>query len=230
MRSDARSRAVRTASLAGRSEVYSSRSLRPNLSEAVNAWIASPWSTASCCGRTADRTRRKPKPTGPMIWRDLLSAVIPNAASARIQPYVEAAKRAGMPETSASVRRLAAQILEAVQGPCRTTHCSASTISVQRLRCRAASENPDAERRAAAPSCRPRRCAGGRQAAWRSAIGWRRNSRMPLTAAVLGTTISRSSGMPIFSMRSARCWFRSRNRRCRRTKCRNRRSERSHEP
>jgi thioesterase domain-containing protein len=54
-------------------------------------------------------------------WADdlagLLSAVVPNAASGRIRPHVEAAKLAGMPETSASVRRLAAQVLEAVQGP-----------------------------------------------------------------------------------------------------------------
>ncbi|MBR1237080.1 non-ribosomal peptide synthetase, partial [Bradyrhizobium sp. AUGA SZCCT0182] len=54
-------------------------------------------------------------------WADdlagLLSAVLPNAASGRIHPHVEAAKRDGAPETSASVRRLAAQILEEVQGP-----------------------------------------------------------------------------------------------------------------
>ncbi|MBR1251127.1 non-ribosomal peptide synthase/polyketide synthase [Bradyrhizobium sp. AUGA SZCCT0169] len=54
-------------------------------------------------------------------WADdlagLLSAVVPNAASGRIRPHVEAAKRAGMPETSENVRRLAAQVLEAVQGP-----------------------------------------------------------------------------------------------------------------
>ncbi|MBR1212272.1 non-ribosomal peptide synthase/polyketide synthase [Bradyrhizobium sp. JYMT SZCCT0180] len=54
-------------------------------------------------------------------WADdlagLLSALVPNAASGRIHPHVEAAKRDGVPETSASVRRLAAQVLGAVQGP-----------------------------------------------------------------------------------------------------------------
>ncbi|MEH2523002.1 MULTISPECIES: non-ribosomal peptide synthase/polyketide synthase [unclassified Bradyrhizobium] len=49
-------------------------------------------------------------------WTDdlagLLSAVLPHSATAHVQPHVEAAKRAGMPETSEIVRRLVAQILE----------------------------------------------------------------------------------------------------------------------
>ncbi|MBR1143098.1 non-ribosomal peptide synthase/polyketide synthase [Bradyrhizobium sp. AUGA SZCCT0431] len=53
-------------------------------------------------------------------WADdlagLLSAVVPNATSGRIHPHVEAAKRVGMPETTENVRRLAAQVLETVQG------------------------------------------------------------------------------------------------------------------
>jgi pimeloyl-ACP methyl ester carboxylesterase len=46
----------------------------------------------------------------------LLSAVLPRSASARTHPYMEAAKRAGMPETPESVRRLVAQVLGELQG------------------------------------------------------------------------------------------------------------------
>ena len=53
-------------------------------------------------------------------WTDdlagLLSAVLPHAAVGRIQPHVEAAKRAGLPETSETVRSLVAEIFEEVQG------------------------------------------------------------------------------------------------------------------
>ncbi|CAN7202807.1 non-ribosomal peptide synthase/polyketide synthase [Bradyrhizobium sp. LjRoot220] len=53
-------------------------------------------------------------------WTDdlagLLSAVLPHAASARIHPYVEAARDASMPETSEGVRRLVRQMLEETQG------------------------------------------------------------------------------------------------------------------
>jgi thioesterase domain-containing protein len=53
-------------------------------------------------------------------WTDdlagLLSAVLPHSAVGRIQPHVEAAKRADTPETSETVWRLVAEIFEEVQG------------------------------------------------------------------------------------------------------------------
>ncbi|WOH53420.1 non-ribosomal peptide synthase/polyketide synthase [Bradyrhizobium sp. sBnM-33] len=53
-------------------------------------------------------------------WADdlagLLSAVLPHTAAVRIHAHTEAAKRTGMLETSETVRRLVAQILEEVQG------------------------------------------------------------------------------------------------------------------
>jgi thioesterase domain-containing protein len=56
-------------------------------------------------------------------WADdlagLLSVVLPQSAVGRIHPHVEAAKRAGLPETSESVRHLIAQILEEMQGTSR---------------------------------------------------------------------------------------------------------------
>ncbi|MDE5457022.1 amino acid adenylation domain-containing protein [Bradyrhizobium sp. CSA112] len=53
-------------------------------------------------------------------WTDdlagLLSAVLPHAAVGRIQPHVEAAKRADLPETSKNVRHLIKRVSEEMQG------------------------------------------------------------------------------------------------------------------
>ena len=152
MRSDARSRAVRTASLAGRSEVYSSRSLRPNLSEAVNAWIASPWSTASCCGLHGGSN----PPEAAAHWTDdlagLLSAVIP----ARCSPPVSI--RTWKPRNAPACRRRPQAFgvwPHRYWKRCRRPLSDDTLLGVddlcQRLCRRTAPEIPDAERRAAAP-------------------------------------------------------------------------------